>query len=201
MSRRRSRLAPHPRGCRTPRRRFAQHRLAGDPAEPEGQRRHPRARPADRARDRLPAQLCRPGTGRQTDHDRRVGPYGSSKMQADSFYDPILGGLRRALEDADYDLLLFAPTRPGRQPRSDRADRRAAGWTDGLIGTQTDREAVTDAHGRAPLVHVGRRDFGSDVPTSAPTRSAGSTGRCRTSGSHGHGRIALSPRLELRADP
>src|SRR5690242_12341568 len=43
--------------------------------------------------------------------------YGSSRMQSDSFYDSILGGLRRALEDAEYDLLLFAPSR-----RADGAD-------------------------------------------------------------------------------
>ena len=87
--------------------------------------------------------------------------YGSSKMQGDSFYDAILAGLRRALEDADYDLLLFAPTRLA--DSHDLTEPIVSGRVDGMviIGTQTDREAVANAHRQgACIVHVGRRDFG-----------------------------------------
>jgi LacI family transcriptional regulator len=118
--------------------------------------------------------------------------YGSSKMQGDSFYDQILGGLRRALEDADYDLLLFAPTRL--TDGQDLTEPIVSGRVDGMviIGTQTDRGAVTNAHRQGALiVHVGRRDFGSNVPIVSADEVGGLAEALRHLREHGHRRIAL----------
>ena len=118
--------------------------------------------------------------------------YGSSKMQGDSFYDPILGGLRRALEDADYDLLLFAPTRLA--DSHDLTEPIVSGRVDGMvvIGTQTDRTAVSAAQRQgACIVHVGRRDFGIDVPTVSADETRGLEGALRHLREHGHHKIAL----------
>jgi DNA-binding LacI/PurR family transcriptional regulator len=118
--------------------------------------------------------------------------YGSSKMQGDSFYDAILAGLRRALEDADYDLLLFAPTRL--MDHQDLTEPIVSGRVDGMviIGTQTDRAAVTNAHKQgACIVHVGRRDFGSDVPIVSADEVGGLADALAHLREHGHRRIAL----------
>jgi DNA-binding LacI/PurR family transcriptional regulator len=118
--------------------------------------------------------------------------YGSSKMQGDSFYDAILGGLRRALEDADYDLLLFAPTRLA--DSHDLTEPIVSGRVDGMvvIGTQTDRNAVTNAHKQgACIVHVGRRDFGSDVPIVSADEVGGLADALAHLREHGHRRIAM----------
>jgi LacI family transcriptional regulator len=118
--------------------------------------------------------------------------YGSSKMQGDSFYDAILGGLRRALEDADYDLLLFAPTRLA--DGHDLTEPIVSGRVDGMvvIGTQTDRDAVTNAHKQgACVVHVGRRDFGSEVPIVSADEVGGLADALGHLREHGHTRIAL----------
>ncbi len=118
--------------------------------------------------------------------------FGSSKMQGDSFYDAILGGLRRALEEASYDLLLFAPGRlAGTQ---DLTEPIVSGRVDGMvvIGTQTDRAAVADARRQgACIVHVGRRDFGVDVPTVSADEVKGLEEALRHLREHGHERIAL----------
>jgi LacI family transcriptional regulator len=118
--------------------------------------------------------------------------YGSSKMQGDSYYEAILSGLRRALEDADYDLLLFAPTRLA--DSHDLTEPVVSGRVDGMvvIGTQTDRDAVTNAHQQgACVVHVGRRDFGADVPIVSADEVGGLTEALRHLHEHGHSRIAL----------
>ena len=118
--------------------------------------------------------------------------YGSSKMQGDSFYDAILSGLRRALEDASYDLLLFAPTRL--QDSHDLTEPIVSGRVDGMviIGTQTDRQAVANAHKQgACIVHVGRRDFNSDVPIVSADEVGGLADALRHLREHGHSRIAL----------
>ena len=118
--------------------------------------------------------------------------FGPSKMQGDSFYDPILGGLRRALEGAYYDLLLFAPTRLA--DRHDLTEPIVSGRVDGMviIGTQTDRGAVTAARQQgASIVHVGRRDFGVDVPTVSADEVGGLEGALRHLRDHGHSKIAL----------
>src|SRR5688572_2704646 len=118
--------------------------------------------------------------------------FGSSKMQGDSFYDSILGGLRRALEAADYDLLLFAPTRL--TDSHDLTEPIVSGRVDGMviIGTQTDREAVAAAHRQgACVVHVGRRDFGADVPIVSADEIGGLEEALRHLREHGHSKIAL----------
>jgi LacI family transcriptional regulator len=118
--------------------------------------------------------------------------FGSSKMQGDSFYDSILSGLRHALEAADYDLLLFAPSRLA--DSHDLTEPIVSGRVDGMviIGTQTDREAVAEAHRHgAVVVHVGRRDFGVDIPTVSADEIGGLEGALRHLREHGHRRIAL----------
>jgi len=118
--------------------------------------------------------------------------YGSSKMQGDSFYDAILAGLRRSLEDADYDLLLFAPSRL--MDHHDLTEPIVSGRVDGMviIGTQTDRTAVANAHKQgACIVHVGRRDFGSDVPIVSADEVGGLADALSHLREHGHRRIAL----------
>jgi DNA-binding LacI/PurR family transcriptional regulator len=118
--------------------------------------------------------------------------YGSSRMQSDSFYDSILGGLRRALEDAEYDLLLFAPSR--RADGADLTEPIGSGRVDGLvvIGTQTDRAAVAAAHAQgARIVHVGRRDFGAAVPIVSADEIGGLETALRHLREHGHTRIAM----------
>jgi LacI family transcriptional regulator len=118
--------------------------------------------------------------------------YGSSKMQGDSFYDSILGGLRRALEVAGYDLLLFAPNRL--VDSHDLTEPIVSGRVDGMviIGTQTDRAAVAAAHRQgACLVHVGRRDFGADVPIVSADEIGGLEGALSHLREHGHRQIAL----------
>src|SRR3954454_6503769 len=118
--------------------------------------------------------------------------YGSSKMQGDSFYDAILAGLRRALEAADYDLLLFAPTRL--VGSHDLTEPVVSGRVDGMviIGTQTDRAAVAAAHKQGvSIVHVGRRDFGVDLPIVSADEVGGLEGALRHLREHGHARIAL----------
>jgi LacI family transcriptional regulator len=118
--------------------------------------------------------------------------FGSSKMQGDSFYDSILSGLRHALEASDYDLLLFAPNRLA--GTHDLTEPIVSGRVDGMviIGTQTDREAVAEAyrHGAA-VVHVGRRDFGVDIPTVSADEIGGLEQALNHLRSHGHSRIAL----------
>jgi LacI family transcriptional regulator len=118
--------------------------------------------------------------------------YGSSKMQGDSFYDAILAGLRRSLEAADYDLLLFAPSRL--MDHQDLTEPIVSGRVDGMviIGTQTDRAAVTNAHKQgACIVHVGRRDFGSEVPIVSADEVGGLADALAHLREHGHRRIAL----------
>jgi LacI family transcriptional regulator len=118
--------------------------------------------------------------------------YGSSKMQGDSFYDSILGGLRRALEAADYDLLLFAPTRL--VDSHDLTEPIVSGRVDGMvvIGTQTDRAAVAAAQRQgACIVHVGRRDFGVLVPIVSADEIGGLEDALRHLREHGHRRVAL----------
>ncbi|MFN8636300.1 MAG: LacI family DNA-binding transcriptional regulator [Chloroflexota bacterium] len=118
--------------------------------------------------------------------------YGSSKMQSDSFYDLILGGLRSALEAAQYDLLLFAPTRL--VDSHDLTEPIVSGRVDGMviIGTQTDRGAVANAFRQgAAIVHVGRRDFGVDVPLVSADEVRGLEEALRHLREHGHRRIAL----------
>jgi LacI family transcriptional regulator len=118
--------------------------------------------------------------------------YGSSKMQGDSYYDMILAGLRRALDVAGYDLLLFAPTR--QDDGLDLTEPIGSGRVDGLVivGTQTDRAAVASAHRQgACVVHVGRRDFDADVPIVSADEILGVEGAVRHLREHGHSRIAL----------
>src|SRR5215212_10785924 len=116
-------------------------------------RRSPRVNPVTRERvlrivretGYRPNYAARALAGRRTTTVGLVR-YGSSKMQGDSFYDAILAGLRRALEAADYDLLLFAPTRLVGSP--DLTEPVVSGRVDGMviIGTQTDRAAVAATH-------------------------------------------------------
>jgi LacI family transcriptional regulator len=118
--------------------------------------------------------------------------FGSSKMQGDSFYDPILGGLRAALEVADYDLLVFAPSRLA--DSHDLTEPIVSGRVDGMviIGTQTDRAAVAAAHRQgACVVHVGRRDFEADVPIVSADEIGGLEEALRHLRGHGHRRVAL----------
>lgn len=118
--------------------------------------------------------------------------YGSSKMQSDSFYDLILAGLRRALEEANYDLLLFAPGHVAE--RHDLTEPISTGRVDGMviIGTQTDRAAVAEAHRHgAAIVHVGRRNFGVEIPTVSADEVGGLEHALGHLRSHGHSRIAL----------
>jgi DNA-binding LacI/PurR family transcriptional regulator len=118
--------------------------------------------------------------------------YGSSKMQGDSYYDAILTGLRHALEAAEYDLLLFAPSRLANS--HDLTEPIVSGRIDGMviIGTQTDRAAVARAHRQgAAIVHVGRRDFGADVPVVSADEIHGLEDALGHLRQHGHGRIAL----------
>jgi LacI family transcriptional regulator len=118
--------------------------------------------------------------------------YGSSKMQGDSYYESILGGLRSALEAAEYDLLMFAPTRL--TDSHDLTEVIVSGRVDGMvvIGTQTDRDAVAHARRQgARLVHVGRRDFGVDVPHVSADEVGGLEEAVTHLREHGHGRIAL----------
>jgi LacI family transcriptional regulator len=118
--------------------------------------------------------------------------FGSSRMQGDSYYDAILTGLRHALEAADYDLLLFAPTRLA--DSHDLTEPIVSGRIDGMvvIGTQTDREAVAAAQRQgACIVHVGRRDFGVDVPIVSADEVAGLETALQHLRQHGHQRIAL----------
>ena len=118
--------------------------------------------------------------------------FGSSKMQGDSFYDSILSGLRHALEAANYDLLLFAPSRLA--DSHDLTEPIVSGRVDGMviIGTQTDREAVAEAYRQgAAVVHVGRRDFGVDIPTVSADEIGGLEGALNHLRSHGHTSIAI----------
>jgi DNA-binding LacI/PurR family transcriptional regulator len=118
--------------------------------------------------------------------------YGSSKMQGDAYYDSILGGLRSALEAAEYDLLLFAPTRL--TDSHDLTEVIVSGRVDGMviIGTQTDRVAVANARRQGvSLVHVGRRDFGVDVPLVSADEVGGLEEAVTHLREHGHQRIAL----------
>lgn len=118
--------------------------------------------------------------------------FGSSKMQGDSFYDSILGGLRHALEANNYDLLLFAPNRLA--DSHDLTEPIVSGRVDGMviIGTQTDREAVAEAVRQgAAVVHVGRRDFGVNVPTVSADEVGGLEDALNHLRGHGHTRIAI----------
>jgi LacI family transcriptional regulator len=118
--------------------------------------------------------------------------FGSSKMQADAFYDPIMRGLRYALDIVEYDLLLFAPSRL--EGSRDLTEPVVSGRVDGIvvIGTQTDREAVAEAHRRGvSVVHVGRRDFGAEVPYISADEIGGIEGALTHLRGHGHARIAL----------
>src|SRR5262249_19506259 len=106
--------------------------------------------------------------------------------------EAILAGLRRALEDADYDLLLFAPTRLA--DSHDLTEPVVSGRVDGMviIGTQTDRMAVANAHRQgACIVHVGRREFGVDGPIVSADEVGGLTEALHHLREHGHTRIAL----------
>ncbi|MGE3271379.1 MAG: LacI family DNA-binding transcriptional regulator [Chloroflexota bacterium] len=118
--------------------------------------------------------------------------YGSSKMQGDSYYDRILTGLRHALVAANYDLLLFAPSRVADgHPLTEPV---VSGRVDGMvvIGTQTDREAIAEAHRQgAAIVHVGRRDFGVEIPTVSADEVRGTEEALAHLRGHGHTRIAM----------
>jgi LacI family transcriptional regulator len=118
--------------------------------------------------------------------------FGSSKMQGDSFYDAILGGLRHALEQSGYDLLLFAPSRLAGS--HDLTEPIVSGRVDGMviIGTQTDRAAVAEAHRQgAAVVHVGRRDFGVEISTVSADEVGGLEGALEHLRAHGHTRIGM----------
>jgi LacI family transcriptional regulator len=118
--------------------------------------------------------------------------YGSSRMQADSYYDPIMAGLRQALDDGEYDLLFLAPSRIAGS--RDLTEPVASGRVDGLVvlGTQTDRETVADARRRGVnVVHVGRRDFSADVPYISADEVGGTKVALDHLAMHGHTRIAL----------
>jgi LacI family transcriptional regulator len=118
--------------------------------------------------------------------------YGSSRMQVDSYYDPIMAGLRQALDDGHYDLLFLAPSRI--DGSRDLTEPVASGRVDGLVvlGTQTDREAVAEARRRGVhVVHVGRRDFGADVPYVSADEIGGTEEALNHLAMHGHTRIAL----------
>jgi LacI family transcriptional regulator len=61
-----------------------------------------------------------------------------------------------------------------------------------IIGTQTDRAAVAAAQRQgACIVHVGRRDFGIDVPVVSADEIGGLEGALRHLREHGHSKIAL----------
>jgi LacI family transcriptional regulator len=118
--------------------------------------------------------------------------FGSSRMQGDSFYEAILAGLRQALDDFEYDLLFFAPSRlaGSRDLTEPVMSRRVDGLV--VIGTHTDREAVAEAHRRGVnVVHVGRRDFGADVPCVSANEVGGIEEALNHLQTHGHTRIAL----------
>ncbi|MCC7367065.1 MAG: LacI family DNA-binding transcriptional regulator [Chloroflexi bacterium] len=127
--------------------------------------------------------------------------YGSSRMQGDSFYDLILAGLRHALGESDYDLLLFAP---GHVAAShDLTEPITSGRVDGMviIGTQTDRAAVAEAHRQGvAIVHVGRRDFGVEIPTVSADEVGGLETALAHLRGHGHRRIAMLAE-DLRFEP
>lgn len=118
--------------------------------------------------------------------------FGSSPMQGDSYYDGILNGLRQALDDAGYDLLLFAASRLA--DASDLTEPIVSGRVDGIVvmGTRTDRAAVADAHRRGvSIVHIGRRDFDADVPYISADEVGGIEGALRHLRGHGHTRIGV----------
>lgn len=127
--------------------------------------------------------------------------YGSSKMQHDSYYEAILNGLRYALDEAGYDLLLFAPGRF--EASQDLSEPVVSGRVDGLVvsGTRTDREAVAQAHRHgAIIVHVGRRDFGADVPFVSADEVGGIEHALSHLREHGHTHIGLLGE-DLRFEP
>jgi LacI family transcriptional regulator len=118
--------------------------------------------------------------------------YGSSRLQGDSYFDAILGGLRRALEAAGYDLLLIAPSRL--TDGFDLVEPMVSGRVDGIVvaGMNTDRAAVAEAVRKgAVLVHIGRRDFGVDVPFVTADEIDGFEWALRHLRGHGHRRIAF----------
>lgn len=117
--------------------------------------------------------------------------YGSSRMQGDSFFDAIVKGLRHALEPAGYNLLLIAPSRL--TDSFDLVEPIVTGRVDGVVvaGMHTDRAAVADAFRKgAALVHIGRRNFGADVPIITADESEGLGWAVAHLRGHGHRRIA-----------
>lgn len=118
--------------------------------------------------------------------------FGSNRMQTDSYFDAILAGLCHALDVADYDLLFFASSRlaGSRGLTEPVVSRRVDGIV--VIGASTDREAVAEAHRRGVnVVHVGRRDFGADVPYISADEVRGIEEALNHLRGHGHTRIGL----------
>jgi DNA-binding LacI/PurR family transcriptional regulator len=142
-----------------------------------------------------PNHAARALAGRRT---RTIGAvfFGDSRMATrgvDSFYGAILAGIRHALDRADHDLLLISSGRLG--PAHDLAAPLETGRADGLIvlGVETDRAAVRRARAAgAPLVHIGRRDFGrADVPYVSADEPGGMALALRHLVEHGHRRVAV----------
>ena len=129
-------------------------------------------------------------------HAVGVVTFGDSHMGhhgVDSFYDTILAGVRRALDAAEYDLLLLSAHRLAGTP--DLAAPLATGRADALLvlGVETDRAAVASACASgATVVHVGRRDFGAvDVPYVTADEPGGMALAVRHLLEHGHRRLAV----------
>lgn len=125
-----------------------------------------------------------------------VVTFGDSRMgsaSVDSFYDAILSGVRQVLDAVDHDLLLLSSRRLAGTP--DLAAPLASGRADALIvlGVDTDRAAVAAAAATgAPIVHIGRRDFGPvAVPYVTADEAGGMAQAVRHLADHGHRRLAV----------
>jgi LacI family transcriptional regulator len=127
--------------------------------------------------------------------------FGQSPPSVESWYGTMVTGVRRALEASGYDLLLFSGRRLGGARSLD--EPVVSGRVDGLVvlGTATDRAAVAAAwRSGIRLVHVGRRDFGTDVPYVSSDDAGGMTEALGHLRRHGHTRIAFVGE-DLRFEP
>src|SRR5690606_34073853 len=118
--------------------------------------------------------------------------YGSSRLKGDAYFDAVVKGLRHALEPAGYNLLLIATSRLTES--FDLVEPIVSGRVDGVVvaGMHTDRAAVADAFRKgAALVHIGRRDFGVDVPVVTTDEVMGLQWALAHLRQHGHRRIAF----------
>lgn len=125
---------------------------------------------------------------------------GTSPLELATFAGTIETGLHRALEEAGYDLLMFSSARSARRASTDRGEMpdlleaALSGRVDGLvlIGEGTDRAAVAEAWRRGvKLVHIGRREFGADVPYVKVDETTGTGEAVRHLLEHGRRRIAF----------